>query len=580
MTTTQKLRSTYASSGYDSDGVQGTSFVAEPWSCAAAMEKEISSVSSPSRSSATLLTSCSINGSLLGEADQQGYDVEFDPPLESKYECPICLMALRAAVQTPCGHRFCRSCIEKSIRYVALQGGGLLHSCTSGHSSNLSASVSAFRDSGQKCPVDNELLQEDQLFPDNFAKREILSLTVLCPNAGCDHKTVLRQLDDHNERCQFAVTLCPLCRESVRKSELEVHTAHQCPRRPVSCPNCIQTFIYEETKVHEQSCPLASVACEYCSMELIRDQLSSHCDTDCVKAPAACPFRDFGCREKMQRNNLAQHMQEFTQLHMRYMADYLRSLSLNGALGGPSDGGGGARGGLACKCLQERVNLHETVQQLDGRLVLQDQQLRELSISNDTQAAKLVELRRHLRSLEELLRELEAQQCRGIYVWQVEGFSAHLRSQESSQPVVIHSPSFYTGRPGYKLCLRLQLQAPSAPCCANYISLFVHTMQGEFDSQLHWPLQATIRLAILDQAEDHHHMEVMETIPELYAFQRPVLPRNPKGFGYITFMALQALQERQYVKDDCLLVRCEVSLHCDRQLQQGVLQGRGPESLL
>lgn len=51
----------------------------------------------------------------------QGYDVEFDPPLESKYECPICLMALREAVQTPCGHRFCKACIIKSIRYLILR---------------------------------------------------------------------------------------------------------------------------------------------------------------------------------------------------------------------------------------------------------------------------------------------------------------------------------------------------------------------------------------------------------------------------------------------------------------------------
>lgn len=46
----------------------------------------------------------------------QGYDADFDPPLENKYECPVCLMALRTAVQTPCGHRFCRGCIERSIR--------------------------------------------------------------------------------------------------------------------------------------------------------------------------------------------------------------------------------------------------------------------------------------------------------------------------------------------------------------------------------------------------------------------------------------------------------------------------------
>lgn len=50
-------------------------------------------------------------------------------------------------------------------------------------------------DTGQRCPVDNEMLSEDQLFPDNFAKREILSLTVRCPNLGCADKMELRHLE-------------------------------------------------------------------------------------------------------------------------------------------------------------------------------------------------------------------------------------------------------------------------------------------------------------------------------------------------------------------------------------------------
>jgi TNF receptor-associated factor 6 len=53
----------------------------------------------------------------------------------------------------------------------------------------------SFRDAGHKCPVDNEILLENQLFPDNFAKREILSLTVKCPNEGCFHKMELRHLE-------------------------------------------------------------------------------------------------------------------------------------------------------------------------------------------------------------------------------------------------------------------------------------------------------------------------------------------------------------------------------------------------
>ena len=39
------------------------------------------------------------------------------------------------------------------------------------------------------------MLSEDQLFPDNFANREILSLTVRCPNAGCSEKMELRHLE-------------------------------------------------------------------------------------------------------------------------------------------------------------------------------------------------------------------------------------------------------------------------------------------------------------------------------------------------------------------------------------------------
>ena len=88
--------------------------------CALAMlEKERESLLSPSESPGTFISSTST--SLQTAAPLQGYDVEFDPPLESKYECPICLMALRNAIQTPCGHRFCKNCIEKSIRYASVQ---------------------------------------------------------------------------------------------------------------------------------------------------------------------------------------------------------------------------------------------------------------------------------------------------------------------------------------------------------------------------------------------------------------------------------------------------------------------------
>lgn len=546
-------------SSLEDDGCSGAGAgAAESSACALAMmEKEGEFAFSPSESPGLFSGGTSIQS----DTPAQGYDVEFDPPLESKYECPICLMALRAAVQTPCGHRFCRSCIEKSIR-----------------------------DTGQRCPVDNEILLERQLFPDNFAKREILSLTVRCPNKGCSDKMELRHLENHVNQCQFATVPCPLCQELVWKSQLEEHTSLQCQRRPMSCPDCVESFVYEESKLHEQLCPFANVSCQYCDMELIRDQLESHCDMDCQKAPIACTFSTFGCRERMLRLDLAQHMQEFTQMHMHYMAEFLKGLHISGttpqssgAASGEIRGAGPSCSAAPCQCSEERQALRETTQHLDGRLVRQDHQLRELSIHKDNQSTQLTELRRKVASLEDTVRELEAQQCHGIFVWRLEGFSAHLRTQEGGHPVVMHSPGFYTGRPGYKLCLRLHLQTPTAPRCSNFISLFVHTMQGAYDAQLSWPFQGSIRLAVLDQnPEGHHHQEVMETKPDLQAFQRPTLQRNPKGFGYVTFLHIHQLQQKGFVKDDTLMVRCEVTPRFDGSLRRegAGVHPRGPEASL
>lgn len=86
--------------------------------CCAAMASSCSAAAKDDSVGATASTG-NLSSSFMEEI--QGYDVEFDPPLESKYECPICLMALREAVQTPCGHRFCKACITKSIRYVSIR---------------------------------------------------------------------------------------------------------------------------------------------------------------------------------------------------------------------------------------------------------------------------------------------------------------------------------------------------------------------------------------------------------------------------------------------------------------------------
>lgn len=49
--------------------------------------------------------------------DAGGYDYEFIEPVLPSQECPVCKLPMRNAVQTrKCGHRFCRGCLEQTLR--------------------------------------------------------------------------------------------------------------------------------------------------------------------------------------------------------------------------------------------------------------------------------------------------------------------------------------------------------------------------------------------------------------------------------------------------------------------------------
>lgn len=54
---------------------------------------------------------------------------------------------------------------------------------------------------------------------------------------------------NHLAHCPFATVPCPHCQQSVKKTLLEEHTMLECRRRPVSCPDCVETFVYEEKEV-------------------------------------------------------------------------------------------------------------------------------------------------------------------------------------------------------------------------------------------------------------------------------------------------------------------------------------------
>lgn len=112
---------------------------------------------------------------------------------EARFECPICLAWLRDPVLTSCGHRFCRNCIYSWLERE------------------------------NACPVDNMKLNKEDIFPDNFTRREISQQRTKCPNIvrGCLIELSPLDIETHLMVCEYKIPELP-DNEKLRCSFMEV----------------------------------------------------------------------------------------------------------------------------------------------------------------------------------------------------------------------------------------------------------------------------------------------------------------------------------------------------------------------
>ncbi|CAF0795382.1 unnamed protein product [Brachionus calyciflorus] len=230
-----------------------------------------------------------------------GYDANFNPPLEDKYKCPICLAALRDPVQTKCGHRLCSSCF-KTIR-----GGNWYF----------------------RCPVDNTW--SNHVFEDNAVKREVLSLKVNCLNSNCVWTGELREQQTHLKNCQFEKIECPnKCKTDVMRLDLDKHLL-ECPLRLEKCEHCkIEVVVTQLARHHLLMCPKFPVNCPVCGeTEVMRENINGHINIisgDCPMVVVPCSFRHIGCMHQDQRCKMSKHYQDMNTQHLMMLSTRLVDL--------------------------------------------------------------------------------------------------------------------------------------------------------------------------------------------------------------------------------------------------------------
>ena len=144
----------------------------------------------------------------------------------------------------------------------------------------------------------------------------------------------------------------------------------------------------------------------------------------------------------------------------------------------------------------------------------------------------------------------------GSYLWKIPDISRRRKDANEERVTSLYSLPFYTGRNGYKMCVRLYLNGDGIGY-KTHLSVFFVLMRGECDPLLKWPFESKVSLILVDQNHRKHIVETFKPDLESSSFQRPRSDMNVAS-GCPQFSKLNVLDDDNYVKDDVMFIKCIV----------------------
>ena len=144
----------------------------------------------------------------------------------------------------------------------------------------------------------------------------------------------------------------------------------------------------------------------------------------------------------------------------------------------------------------------------------------------------------------------------GAFLWRIPEVRRVIREAKIGHIKSINSPPFYTGRNGYKMCIRAFLNGDGSGkgIC---LSVFFVLMKGEYDPLLQWPFKHKVSLILVDQDHKRDFVHTLVPDPQSSSFQQPRTDMNDPS-GCAEFSDLTIPKNTGYVKDDVMYIRTVV----------------------
>ena len=146
----------------------------------------------------------------------------------------------------------------------------------------------------------------------------------------------------------------------------------------------------------------------------------------------------------------------------------------------------------------------------------------------------------------------------GTMIWKVPQFSQRMEDARTGKYTSIFSLPFYSGRYGYKMCLRLYIPRDGIGR-GTHMSLFFVLMKGEFDNILQWPFTCKVTFKLLNQSGGRYITDVFQPDPLSSSFQKPTRDMNVAS-GCPRFISLQELMSGGFIVDDTVFIKAKVDI--------------------
>lgn len=229
------------------------------------------------------------------------YIKEIEPSLFIRQEliaqfiCPLCEGVLIIPTMCMCGclKLFCKNCFEKYLK---------THE--------------------NKCLISGNKITQEPKFV-KWVQSHIELLEMKCKNQinGCNWTGQYSKFKEHIGQCSKESIHCLYegCDKSILRENLDKHM-FICQFKPIKCEFCGLKIVLNDKEKHDLVCLKKEISCpKDCGEKFERCELDEHLNK-CKKSLIDCPFKEVGCLEKFERNNIDK-MNQSLEMHLNLLLE-------------------------------------------------------------------------------------------------------------------------------------------------------------------------------------------------------------------------------------------------------------------